>query len=129
MKQPRTEDQENLAAYTWMLAQHRAALAQQLADVEDYVRQAVRVASQYGVKQTDLATLTGRSAGRISQIIAEAPPVPGDRLRETRERWCEALDAPGAHLERLSKRFSTPESSEMWKANYELVHGKGPDGI
>lgn len=128
MRQPRTEDQENLAAYVWMLAQHRAALAQQLADVEDYLRHAVRVAGQYGVKQMDLATLTGRSNGRISQIISEAPPVPGDELRAAREAWREALDSPGEHLERLSKKFSTSESTEMWKTNYELVHGTDPDG-
>jgi len=129
MRQPRTEDQENLAAYAWMLAQHRAALAQQLAEVEDYVRQAVRVAHQFGVKQTDLATLTERSTGRISQIIAEAPPVPAEQLRETRENWREALDSPGDHLDRLSRKFTTPESGEIWRANFKLVHGHDFSGL
>lgn len=127
MRQPRTEDQENLAAYVWMLSQHRAALAQQLAEVEEYVRQAVRVAGQHGVKQLDLATLTQRSTGRISQIIGEAPPVSSEQLRAARESWREALDSPGEHLNRLSKKFSTPESGETWRMNYELVHGKAPD--
>jgi hypothetical protein len=129
MRQPRTEDQENLAAYVWMLSQHRAALAQQLAEVEEYVRQAVRVAKQYGVKQIDLAMLTGRSPGRVSQIINEAPPVPGEQLRATRQAWRKDLDSPGDHLGRLSKKFTTPESSDTWTANYRLVHGIAPEPL
>lgn len=60
-----------LTAYVWMLSQHRAALAQQLLEVEEYARQAVRVSCQHGVKQSDVATLTGRCPGRVSQIINE----------------------------------------------------------
>ncbi|WP_157884287.1 hypothetical protein [Arthrobacter alpinus] len=119
-----TEDQENLAAYTWMLSQHRLALAKQLADVEEFEREAIRSAEQYGVKQKTLAALTGRSPGRISQIISESGPKTGKVLTESRETWRRALDEPQEHLALHEKKFTTAETIATWNTNFNLVHGE-----
>lgn len=131
MRRILTEDQERLAAYAWMLAQHRAALAKQLAEVEEFEREAIRAAALYGVRKMDLATLTARSRGRISQIIGEVPPFVGKSMLNTTEPWRKALDEPQEHLERLSKKFTTAETIASWNTNFELVHGEiqGPGQV
>lgn len=119
-----TEDQENLAAYTWMLSQHRVALAKQLADVEEFEREAISAAGQYGVQQKTLAILTGRSPGRISQIISETAPKTGKELTESREIWRKSLDEPQEHLAQHAKKFTTAETIATWNTNFNLVHGE-----
>ncbi|ALV47816.1 hypothetical protein MB46_19235 (plasmid) [Arthrobacter alpinus] len=119
-----TEDQENFAAYAWMLAQHRIAVAEQLAYVEQYEREARCAAGQYGVKQKTLAALTGRSPGRISQIISEYPAKTGSALMETRETWRRALDEPSEHLALHERKFTTAETIATWDTNFNLVHGE-----
>ncbi len=104
-----TQDQKALASYVWMLSRHREALARQLADVEQFERDAVAAAGQFGVKQTLLATLTGRSPGRISQIISATPTDFDAAPQEIREQWRQALDNPTGHLERYASIGRTPE--------------------
>lgn len=122
-----TEDQEKFAAYAWMLAQRRTALAKQLAEVESYEREAIRVAEHYGVKQKTLSTLTGRSPGRISQIVSEDSTSTDNSLLETVESWRVALDEPQDHLARLSKKFTTAETIETWNAHFNLIFNKDSD--
>ncbi|WP_427017708.1 hypothetical protein ACQCSX_03580 [Pseudarthrobacter sp. P1] len=118
-----TQDQEALASYVWMLARHRNALARQLADVEQFERDAVAAAAQFGVKQALLATLTGRSAGRISQITSATPADFEAAPQKTREQWRQALDNPAAHLERYSGIGKTVEELDDWNAKHRLIHG------
>ncbi|SEF11808.1 hypothetical protein SAMN04489740_4145 [Arthrobacter alpinus] len=119
-----TEAQENLAAYAWTLAQHREALANQLADVEQYEREAIRAAEPYGVKQKTLAALTGRSPGRVSQIIKDQSSTQSTTLAETREKWRQALDEPQDHLAKHEKGFSTAVTISTWNTNFMIVHGE-----
>lgn len=117
-----TEDQESLAYYAWALARHRAALAKQLAEVEGYERQAVALAAQYGVRQKLLATVTGRSPGRISQVIAATDTESLGTLQDARGPWFEALEHPQDHLAAKS-RHATQAERDAWNTNHELVHG------
>ncbi|WP_113718959.1 hypothetical protein [Arthrobacter dokdonensis] len=117
-----TEDQESLAHYAWALARHRAALAKQLADVEEYERQAVALAARYGVRQTLLAAVTGRSPGRISQVVAATNTEPLGTLEEARGPWSTALEHPQDHLTARS-RPATAAERDQWNATRELIHG------
>jgi hypothetical protein len=123
-----TQDQEALASYVWMLSRHREALARQLADVEQFERDAVAAAGQFGVKQTLLATLTGRSPGRISQIISATPTDFEAAPQEIREQWRQALDNPAGHLERYASIGRTPQELDEWNAKHRLIHGEPREG-
>ncbi|WP_427019404.1 hypothetical protein ACQCSX_22185 (plasmid) [Pseudarthrobacter sp. P1] len=123
-----TQDQEALASYVWMLSRHRAALARQLADVEQFERDAVAAAGQFGVKQALLATLAGRSPGRISQIISATPTDFDAAPQDIREQWRQALENPAGHLERYSSFGRTPEDLAAWTAKHRLIHGEHHDG-
>jgi hypothetical protein len=104
-----TQDQKALASYVSMLSRHREALTRQLADVEQFERDAVAAAGQFGVRQTLLATLTGRSPGRISQIISTTPTDFDAAPHGIREQWRQALENPTAHLERYASLGRAPE--------------------
>ncbi|WP_026554849.1 hypothetical protein [Arthrobacter sp. 35W] len=119
-----TQEQEALASYVWMLARHREALARQLADVEQFERDAVAAAGQFGVKQAMLATLTGKSPGRISQIISATPADFEAAPQQTREQWRQVLDDPAGHLERYSGAGKTIEELDDWNAKHRLIHGE-----
>lgn len=121
-----TEDQEKFAHYAWMLSRHRTALAQQLADVDGYAREAIRTAAQYGVRQNILAELTGFTPGRISQIVNEDTSDAGKALRETIQAWQASIENPQEHLARLSKK-NTPEDLEDWEEKYRLIYNKNSD--
>ncbi|MDI3193857.1 hypothetical protein QK285_05195 [Pseudarthrobacter sp. AL20] len=60
--------------------------------MEQFERDAVAAGGQCGVKQTLLATLTGRSPGHISQIISATPTVFDAATRDAREQWRQELD-------------------------------------
>jgi len=118
-----TEDQEKFAAYAWMLAQHRTALARQLAEVESYEQEAIRAAERHGVKQKTLSILTRRSPGRISQIVSQDSTSVDRTLLETVAAWRAALEEPQEHLGRFSKK-STMEDLEAWEEKYYLIYNK-----
>lgn len=117
-----TEDQEKFASYAWMLARHRAALAKQLAEVDSYMREAVRLAEQHGVRQKTLAALTGLTPARISQIAHTATPN-NETTLEKLSTWRVALDDPQEHLAQLSKRSTTEELGD-WEEKYCLIYNK-----
>jgi hypothetical protein len=118
-----TEDQEKFASYAWMLARHRAALAKQLAEVDGYLREAVRLAEQHGVRQKTLAVLTNFTPARISQIVNDDTPNTDTTMLETVTLWRAAIEEPQAHLARLSKK-STRENLEEWEEKYRLIYNK-----
>lgn len=119
-----TEDQEKFAAYAWMLAQHRAALAKQVAAVDEYLRESIRAAERYGVKQKTIAALTELTPARISQIINDDTPSNGKPALDSMESWRKALDDPQEHLARLSKKFTTSETMETWNTRFHFIYNK-----
>lgn len=104
-----------------MLSRHREALARQLTDVEQFERDAVAAGGQFGVKQTLLATLTGRSPGHISQIISATPTVFDAAPRDAREQWRQELDPDRAFGALCASIGRTPEELGEWNAKHLLT--------
>lgn len=110
-----------LSATVWQLAERRAALAKQLAEIDGLHRQAIAMAGAYGVPQTLLSTISDLSPTRISHIIGatdiplESPDVFGRRVSKVMELPQNQLGA------RPEKNAS---EREAWERKYELIHGR-----
>jgi hypothetical protein len=114
----------NLMTDVWSLAEQKAAIAAQLAEIDRMHRQAVVLADTYGIKQTVLAKLSDVSPGRISQIV-QSTDRPDGSPDEFHRGVYEALEWSGDQLRRIQEN-RTEEQRLAWAEKFELVHGKPP---
>jgi len=116
----------------WQFNDHRAAPAQQLAEVGSYQPDVLILAEPNGVRQAVIAGLAGASRTHVSQIVSETA-IPGESTDELLRLWGHDPAHGPAHdlewfREQLKKfaNINTDAEREKWNARFALVHG-GPE--
>ncbi|MGA1836038.1 hypothetical protein VD659_03820 [Herbiconiux sp. 11R-BC] len=96
----------------WELANRKAALAAQLAEVDQLHRQAIVLAHTFGIKQPILATLSDVTPGRISQIVqsTEMPDAGPDKFHAEVYRTLEGATTTASESNARSRK-GTPKPS------------------
>jgi hypothetical protein len=122
MRRTLTTLQQQLALKVWELSDHRAALLRQVAEIDAYQRDAIRLAEQHGVRQAMIAMLAGVTPQRISQIVAETP-LPEESIETLGRAWHKDLEWSQDHLARVAM-ITTQAERDVWNQRYELVHGR-----
>ncbi|MBF4571874.1 hypothetical protein ITJ64_05035 [Herbiconiux sp. VKM Ac-1786] len=114
----------NLMTDVWELASRKAALAAQLAEIDQLHREAVTLAHAFGIKQPVLAKLSDVTPGRISQIVlsTETPDADPDEFHSA---VFKALEWGDDHRERIQRAIAKA-NPEAFVEKFELVHGRSP---
>jgi len=114
----------DLMVDVWELADQKAALAAQLAEIDQLHRQAIVLAHTFGVKQPALAKLSDVTPGRISQIV-QSTERPEGSLEKFHREVARGLEWPADHLQHIRKERTAAEPT-AWAEKFELVHGHSP---
>jgi len=114
----------NLMTDVWELANRKAALAAQLAEIDQLHRQAVVLAHTFGIKQPVLAKLSDVTPGRISQIVVSTDN-PDAAPDEFHSEVFKALEWGDDHRDRIQRAIAKM-NPEAFAEKFELVHGHSP---